>query len=146
MLEFLTTERMLGVVLLGALAALVWYAMWREDFDGMRSSWRFHRELKKRQPLTFDEFYRRFYQASEIDEQIVRRMLELHLEVFDVKPTLMRPEDNLSRIFEFPFDVELIERIEEEFGFTFGSDDLATLDGSFDSLTRYVDARLRQTQ
>lgn len=144
-MDFFTTERVICLLLFAALAAVIWLAMWYEDFDGMRSSWRFYREVKKRSPLEFEEFYREFYAGSGVDEQIVRRMLEVHGGFASVKPERIRPDDNFARVFDLPFD-EVLQDIEEEFAIRFRDEDLPNLDGSFDSLVRYVARRVDEAK
>jgi hypothetical protein len=123
---------------------IIWWLMWREDFDGIRSEWFYNRERKRRQFLSPQQFYDQFYRSQGIKKETILRLLELHAEVWEVEPGLIRPHDNYSRIYGGADDGELIDRIKSDFGVAIPQEDLPTIDGSFDSIARYVDARLSE--
>ena len=136
-----------SLILLLILAAIVmplmWWLMWREDFDGTQSEWRYRHECKSRDYLSPIQFYEQFYQPTDVQEDSVLRLLSLHADFWQVDPRLIRPHDDYCRIFGNAFDAEFIYKIESEFGISISDDDLATLDGTFDSIARYVDMRVK---
>ena len=131
-----------ALAFIAIISPLIFWLMWREDFDGMQSEWRYYRACKSRQPLSPDEFYEEFYLSSGIEKCTVAGLSEVCVEVYGVKAELIRPEDNYPRAYDG--DDELIEAIEARFGIDVKSDDLSAIDGTFDSLARYVQSRLRQ--
>jgi hypothetical protein len=119
---------------------VIWWLMWREDFDGMQSEWRFNRERRTRQYLSPQQFYDQFYKSSGIKKGVVFRLLALHAEIWEVEPGLIRPHDNYPRIYDGGDDGEFVDRVQSDFGVTISDEDLATIEGTFDSIARYVDA------
>ncbi|MGI8977701.1 MAG: hypothetical protein ACR2FY_00600 [Pirellulaceae bacterium] len=122
------------------LGPLIFWLMWREDFDGMQSEWRYYRACKSRQPLSLDDFYAEFFASSGIEKSTIGGLKEIVAELYGVQGPLIRPEDNYPRIFDA--DDELIEAIEGRFGIAMKNDDLSRIDGSFNSIARYVQFRL----
>jgi len=122
---------------------IIWWLMWREDFDGMQSEWRYNRERKTRDFLSPTQFYERYYKSSGVQKETIVRLLALHAEFLEVEPELIRPHDNYPRISSGADDGEFIARIESEFGIQIPLDDLAMIDGSFDSIAKYLDHRLK---
>lgn len=129
-------------LLAAILGALVFWIMWREDFDGMRSEWRYYRDRKSRKPLSLDDFYERYYTSSNIEKGTIEQLAEVCAELYRVKTELIRPDDNYPRIFGC--DEELIDAIESRFGIAMKDDDLSQIDGTFDSIARYLQSRLDQ--
>jgi hypothetical protein len=123
------------------LSPLIIWLMWREDFDGIASECRYRRALKLRDALTAHEFYGRFYERAGIDSEIVSRLLVVIADFYQVDATTIRPEDNLPAIDGHACDDELVDRLEQEFRIQVPMDDWPGIDGSFDSLVRYIDAR-----
>jgi hypothetical protein len=120
---------------------LIGWLMWREDFDGMRSEWLWRLERKKRKPLSTQQFYEQFYRTSGVSEQIVARLLALQANYWKIDAAIIRPEDDYPRIF--CDDGEFVKRIESEFEVTIADRDLEQVDGSFDSIARYIDSRVK---
>jgi hypothetical protein len=121
---------------------IIWWLMWREDFDGMQSEWRHKQDLKTREALTPDQFYERFYASAGVKRDIVHRALKLHACFWEVDAELIRPQDDYLRI-NGGDGSEWIEEIEVAFGLTIPDSDLEMILGSFDSVVRYVDARTK---
>ena len=112
----------------------VWWAMWREDFDGIRTE----SKMKRRPNLSFDEFYDQYYASSEISRTIVSRMLSLTAEQFGVVAGQVRPEDNFLQANLADTMYYVIE-ISEEFGLSLTRQhELEQTDGTFDNIVRCV--------
>lgn len=133
--------RLIHFLLFLAIASLIWWLMWREDFDGTQSEWLWRRELKKRKPLSVQQFYQQFYRTSGVSEQIVARLLALQANYWKIDAALIRPEDDYPRVFGD--DGAFVKRIEVEFDITIADHDLEKVDGSFDSIARYIDSRMK---
>lgn len=133
--------RLIYFLLFLAIASLIWWLMWREDFDGTQSEWLWRRELKKRKPLSVQQFYQQFYRTSGVSEQIVARLLALQANYWKIDAALIRPEDDYPRVFGD--DGAFVKRIEVEFDITIADHDLEKVDGSFDSIARYIDSRMK---
>jgi hypothetical protein len=139
----MATQTIVFFAYLAIASPIIWWLMWREGFEGMQSEWRYNRERKTRRFLSPRQFYDQFYKSSGVKKETLYRLLALHAEVWKVEAELIRPHDNYPRIFDGLEDVgEFVRRIQSEFGFTIPEEDYPTIDGSFDSLARYVDARL----
>jgi hypothetical protein len=122
---------------------LIWWLMWREDFDGMQSEWRFKQDLKQRHHFSQSEFFDEFCQGSAIERQVIIRLLLLFADQFDIDPTLIRPTDNFFRIYGDLDAVEFFEALRREFGVSFSNRELEDIEGSFDSIVRAVNSRLK---
>lgn len=133
--------RLIYFLLFLAIASLIWWLMWREDFDGTQSEWLWRREPKKRKPLSVQQFYQQFYRTSGVSEQIVTRLLALQGNYWKIDAALIRPEDDYPRVFGD--DGAFVKRIEVEFDITIADHDLEKVDGSFDSIARYIDSRMK---
>ena len=112
----------------------VWWAMWREDFDGMRTE----AEMKRRTSLSFDEFYDQYYADSGISRSIVLRILDVTADQFGVAAGQIRPDDNFLQT-NLADAIYYVIEISEEFGLsTKRLDELEQTDGTFDNIVRYV--------
>jgi acyl carrier protein len=138
----MATNPIYFLLFLAVALPLIWWLMWREDFDGIQSEWRYNRERKKRERLSLRQFYERFYETSGVDSDIISRLLSLHAEHFQIDPEILRPTDDYFRIAGGDEAVFLAE-LKSEFGITIPDDDLKDIDGSFDSIARHLDRRLR---
>ncbi len=83
-----------------AAALLVGVAIlfWWQDFDGIRSSWDYHRRIRTRERLTGEEFYHRFYAHSDIPAELVIAVRDFHASYWGENPELLRPEDDLFAV------------------------------------------------
>jgi hypothetical protein len=129
------------LLFLAIASPLIGWLMWRADFDGMRSEWLWRRERKKRTPLSVQQFYEQFYRTSGVSEQIVARLLALQANYWKIDAALIRPEDDYPRTFGD--DGEFVKQIESEFDLTIADCDLEKVDGSFDSIAKYIDSRMK---
>lgn len=104
---------------------------------------RFRRELAQRGPLDDDQFFQAFYARSEVEPDIPRRLRPIYCQFFDMDVTKLRPLDRPPEICEIDTS-ELVHYVEAEFGTTISDKDAEQIDGSFDSIVRYI-ARQRAT-
>jgi hypothetical protein len=121
---------------------LIWWLMWREDFDGIQSEWRFKQDLKKRQRLSSSEFYENYYRTSGVDSELVSRLLRLFADQVSIDPGLIRPTDNYFRIYDSDA-TEFLEALRGGFGVSFSDRELEDIEGSFDSIVFAVHRRLK---
>ena len=122
---------------------IIYWLMWREDFDGIQSEWRYKRELKQRDRLSLDEFYEQFYKSSGVDRELVVRMVQVFADAYLVDAQYIRPHDNYSGITAGTMDEDFIAKVRSELHIALDSEDAPVLDGSVDSIIRYLDSRLR---
>lgn len=119
-------------------APVIYWLMWCEDFDGIASTGRYRRALKSRKPLSPKEFYQEFYSEAGIDRGLVERFLNLTAEFWTVDRSMIRPEDNFCAMNGHDFDDEFIEKLKAEFAVELSDQDRSGVDGSFDSIVRWV--------
>jgi hypothetical protein len=86
------------VGLFGALGILVAWVMWREDFDGMRSAWEYHRRCRTRERLDGATFFARYYAGSGLPRELVVDFRDFHASYWGEDPARLRPEDDLLRV------------------------------------------------
>ncbi|MFO0876105.1 MAG: hypothetical protein U0840_01930 [Gemmataceae bacterium] len=86
------------VCLFVALGTLVGWVMWREDFDGMRSSWEYHRRCRSREALDGATFFARYYAESGLPREVVVDFRDFHATYWGEDPARLRPEDDLLRV------------------------------------------------
>lgn len=84
--------------LVAGLAVGVALLMWWQDHDGVRSSWVYHRRVRRRERLTGEEFCTRFYAGSGIPSDLVVAFRDFHAGFWGEDPALLRPEDNLFAV------------------------------------------------
>jgi len=100
----------------------------------------FHRELKLREPLDDEGFYQYFYASTGVPADIPKRLRPIYGKFFGIDPTRLRPMDRPPEIVEIDL-VDLVREIEAEFDLTIPDADAENVDGSFDSIVRYLTAR-----
>jgi hypothetical protein len=115
--------------------------MWWGDFEGMRSSAEFRRDMKLRSPLDADDFYTRFYAGTNLPRDLVSRFREFEAKFWSIDAGMVRPQDDYVRIHGDLDSADFIKAIEQEFGITLSDADCEKLDGSFDTLVRYLHSR-----
>ena len=121
---------------------LIWWLLWRGDFDGMRTE----HEIKKRPKLKFDEFFARYYANSGISESTVESILAITAEQFGIPIGCVRPDDNFLQT-DLADTMYYIVEIAEEFEFSrTRQEELASLDGTFDNIVRFVDSKLQSAR
>jgi hypothetical protein len=99
--------------------------------------------LKRRLPLSDDEFYESFYLGSEISKEV---LIRLRRSLNSAYPRINRvvPTDIIPLLDEeIDFD-DVIDVIEGDFGIKFGPSDPEKFDGTFDSLAHLLQARLKE--
>ena len=103
--------------------------------------WQFAREVASREDIDPDEFYRRYYQGTDVPEPVVLRLLPMYSGFLGVPPSKLRPQDWPPQLAEY--DTEpLLSEIEHEFGIPAAKWDV---DGTFDSVVRYLTRRITET-
>lgn len=115
------------LVLVGSIVA--WISMAPER--------RFRREVASRAPLDEAEFIRQFYADGSVPADIVVRLRPIYCRYFDIEIGKLRPTDRPPEIVELD-TVELVRKIEREFSLTIPDRDAENIDGSFDSIVRYL--------
>ena len=122
-----------AAVVFGGVAYLTWLS-----FAADRS---FNRTLKSRSPMDDEAFIECFYASTDVPSNIPLRLRPLYAECFGIDPTLLRPTDRPPIIDELD-TVDLVRDIEFEFGISIPDEDAERVDGSFDSIVRYLAARM----
>ena len=123
---------------------LIWYAMWREDFEGLRSASRYRRDLANREPMDEEAFFEHFYAGSRIDKELVYRFLRFQADFWSVPVELIRPHDDYNLIMGDGDADDFISALEREFSIHVSNDDCQELNGTFDSLVRFLASKLVQ--
>jgi hypothetical protein len=127
------------VIAVGAAVACVgaYWLLWREDFEGTRSGWHYRRELRRRLPLSVEQFHGLYYGASGIPLMLVERFRQFMGKCWGVDPARLLPEDDLVRMYDVDA-AEIVADIEDEFGVRIATSELGNLDTSFDGLLRRI--------
>ena len=106
---------------------------------------KFRRELRARIPLDDDQFSFQFYADTDVPADIVRRLRPIYCRFFDIEPAKLRPLDRPPEMDDLD-TVDLIRNIEAEFSLVISTGDAERIDGSFDSIARYLVAHQRSPQ
>jgi hypothetical protein len=101
---------------------------------------KFRREFAQREPLDDARFFNEFYAATNVAADIVCRLRPIYCSHLDLEIGKLRPQDRPPEIVELD-GIELIQDIEAEFGVTISDKDAEHIDGSFDSIARYLASR-----
>lgn len=109
-----------------------WISFWPER--------RFYRELKLREPLSDCEFFRQFYADTDVPADLVRRLRPIYCKLFYIDPAKVRPLDRPPLLDDLDTS-DLVHEIEAEFGLAIPHEHSEPLDGSFDSIVRYLAQR-----
>jgi acyl carrier protein len=118
------------IFVVGAIAAWI-------SFAPERRLWH---EFARRDPLDDSEFIRQCYGDSNVPLDIPVRLRPIYGAHFGMDVGKLRPSDRSPDIDELD-TVDLVRQIEQEFGLTFPDQDAESLDGSFDSIVRYLASR-----
>jgi hypothetical protein len=130
---------MLWGVSFATAAFLVWRRlMWRTDFEGIRSAAEYQKALPSREPLDAEDFYKRFYSDSGIDETLVRRLRSFQAQFWEIDAERVRPEDDYVRIAGGCDADRFIPAVERAFDVEVGCRCHLLKDFSFDSLVRLL--------
>jgi hypothetical protein len=127
-----------GLLLLGlaglAIVALLLYLAWRFD-PARRARRQFDDEISRREPLTDEQYCERFFAQSGVPRDIPIRLRALYAKHVRFPAALILPSDELTHLACDSFDVmDLVLDIEREFGVRLTNEELATLDGSMNSV------------
>ncbi|MBI3467668.1 MAG: acyl carrier protein [Planctomycetes bacterium] len=101
---------------------------------------RFRRELAGRAPLDDEQFFAKFYAGTRVDPDVPRRLRPIYCEVFGIDVEKMRPTDRPPLVCEIDTS-ELVTDIEQEFGVAISDEEAEGIDGSFDSIVRFLSER-----
>jgi hypothetical protein len=134
-------ETLLIVGFLALACPVVWRLMWWGDYEGMRSSAEFRLDLKQRSPLGADEFYARFYADTNLPRDLVIRFRDFEAKFWRIDAGMVRPQHDYVRINGDLDSTDFIRAIEQEFAITLSDADCEKLDGSFDTLVRFIHTR-----
>lgn len=121
------------------LGRLLWQLFPLADIYDERT---FQHTLSAREDLTGDEFYQRYYQGTGVPQAVVLRLLAIYSTFFALPSTKLRPDDWPPAIAELDMEPLVVE-IEKEFGIPHSQ--WHNVDGSFDSVVRYVTQALAET-
>jgi hypothetical protein len=136
---------LIGLLLLGlaslGLVALLLYLAWRFD-PGRRARRQFDDEMSRREPLTDEQYYERFFAHSGVPRDIPLRLRTLYAKYVRFPAALILPSDELTHLACDSLDVmELVWDIERAFGVRLTNEELATLDGSMYSIVACLIAK-----
>jgi hypothetical protein len=124
-------------VLTVAVAVLCWLL----DHDGMRSSYQYHRLCRRRERLSGEEFYRRFYRGSGLPTELVIGFRDFHAGYWGEAPEVLRPEDDLFRVNAGADLAGWVAEVESLYGVAFrwvGAETYDMPDVTFDSMVRFI--------
>lgn len=116
---------------LGVIAFYVWLS-----FASERT---FHRTLKRRDPMDDMTFYESFYASTDVPADIPRRLRPIYANFFGIDEARLWPTDRPPEIVDVD-TVDLLREIEIEFDVSMSDADAERIDGSFDSIVRYLAA------
>ena len=85
-------------------------------------------------------FFEQYYAQTHISKNIVFRLLPIYSSCFGIDQAKVRPFDWPPEIAELDCS-SVIDEVEVEFGVTLTDKDLENVDGSFDSIVRYLAER-----
>lgn len=117
---------------------ILWWLMWREDFDGMKTE----SQMKRRPKLTLDEFHNQFYADSDICKSTISRLLDITAEQFGIHRGQIRPDDNFLQT-TLGGSIFYVIEISEEFGIPDRISEGGEMDGTFDNIARWVSHRMK---
>lgn len=123
------------VVIVAAVIALAW--LMGDNLLSPKER-EFVRRLRERPQLSDLELYRAFYQDSGIPEHLPGKLREVFEDAFGMDLDGIRPEDNLYVANTEVDWGDIVFRVKCVFGVVLTSEDLAGLDGTFDSLVKLV--------
>jgi hypothetical protein len=119
------------IVVMAGIALAVWLSF--------RSERMYRRELAERGSLNGDEFYKQYYADSGIPEDVPGRLRPIYSRFFDIEDGKLRPHDRPPEMNDLD-TVDLVREIEAEFQIAISDKDAEQIDGSFDSIVRYLAA------
>jgi len=114
--------------------------------DESASERAYSERLRQRAKLNDDEFYETFYAGTGIGKGIPVRLRTLYEKIIGEDLSALHPEDNQALIYEGLDFADVLHRVEREFNVTIpssarksGTPETGEIDGTFDSVVRYLD-------
>jgi hypothetical protein len=102
------------------------------------------REVAARPRLSEDAFYERFYSGLDIPREVPIRLRRLWADELGDEWYGVEPADNPAHVYWTLDLADLFDAAAEEFGIKIPKEDRHAIDGSFDSLVRYLAKRQQQ--
>jgi hypothetical protein len=118
-----------GVGVFAIATMATWISFWPER--------KFRREYEQRESLADTQFFNKFYAETNVPAHIACRLRPIYCKFFDLEVGKLRPQDRPPEYVELDL-VDLVQDIETEFGVKISDDDAEQIDGSFDSIARYL--------
>jgi len=118
-----------GVGIFAIATIATWISFWPER--------KFRREVANREPLDDTQFFHEFYADTNVPADITCRLRPIYCKFFDLEVGKLRPEDRPPEIVDLDM-IDLVRDIEAEFGVNISDKDAERIDGSFDSIARYL--------
>jgi hypothetical protein len=133
-----------GVVFLLVIVG-IYYLFWWQDFEGMRSTFEYHQKIRKRERLSGEAFYQRFYADSGLPPDLVVAVRDFYASYWEEDPELLYPEDDLLICNSGVDLVDWANKAEKLFGVVIPEDlppeirdNLPRVDQTFDTFVRYI--------
>ena len=101
---------------------------------------KFRREYEQRESLADAQFFNKFYAETNVPADIACRLRPIYCKFFDLDVGKLRPQDRPPEYVELDM-IDLVRDIETEFSVKISDDDAEHIDGSFDSIARYLAKR-----
>jgi hypothetical protein len=124
-----------GVAIFAIATIATWISFWPDR--------KFHREVASRETLDDAQFFTQFYADTNVPPEIPRRLRPMYCKIFDIEAGKLRPHDRPPLLQELDL-ADFVGDIEAEFGVTISDKDAEHIDGSFDSIARYLAERSRE--
>ena len=105
----------------------------------------FERELKGRRELDDDAFFETFYGTTDIPRCIPIRLRRIYVDELGALWSKVTPRDNLELVYDDIDLDDLVEEIRQEFAVPFPLKELVLLDGSFDSVVKYLAEKVKNS-
>jgi acyl carrier protein len=98
--------------------------------------------VANREPLDDTQFFGAFYANTDVPADTPRRLRPIYSKFFDIEMGKLRPDDRPPEIADLD-TVDLVRDIETEFDIAVPDKDAEQIDGSFDSIVRFLSERSR---
>jgi hypothetical protein len=102
----------------------------------------FERELKNRPQLDDDAFYEKFYAGTATPKEIPIRLRQLYAEQLGQPWANVLPQDNPARVYGDLDPADLLAEVAKEFAVPFSAEEMQRLDGSFDSVVKFLNEKV----
>jgi hypothetical protein len=102
----------------------------------------YRQELRSRPELDDESFFARFYGETDVPREIPIRLRKICMETLSRLLSRVHPDDFVTAI-DYESDLgEILEEAERAFAVRFTSEEMRSLDGSFDSLVQLLKSKL----